>query len=139
MDISLIDASTDIKISPSKTPDFINSYFANIGKDLAKDFKDDWVPLSPPFNETELSEISTDFEEVHPLCKEINTSKSSAVDMLASRILKDAFLVLTLQLVYMFNISLSNGIFPPKLKDYMIGNIVTIINRELLVLRLTKL
>ena len=35
MDISLIDASTDhdIKISPSKTPDFINSYFANIGKD----------------------------------------------------------------------------------------------------------
>ena len=80
-----------------------------------------------------------DFEEVHSLCKEINTSKYSSVDMLASRILKDAFLVLTLQLVYLFNISLSNGIFPPKWKDYVIGNIVTIINRALLVLRLTKL
>ena len=36
--------------------------------------------------------------------------------MLSSKVLKDAFLVLTLQLVYLFNLSLQTGIFPPKWK-----------------------
>ena len=72
---------------------------------------------SPPNRESEINHISTDFEEIDLLCKEIDVAKSSAIDLLSSRILKDAFVVLTLQLVYLFNLSLGTRIFPPKWKQ----------------------
>ena len=114
--ISLVDHSTNSKVDPNAVPDYINTFFANVGINLAKDFTDTWVPNYPPNTDTVLTDIATDFEQVHDLCKEINSSKSSAIDLLSARILKDAFLVLTLQLVYLFNISLSQGIFPSKWK-----------------------
>ena len=115
--ISLIDTSTNLQVQAEDTPSYINGFFTSIGTNLAKDFKSAWVPNSPPFQESNLSEIATDFEEIHTLCKEINVGKSSAIDLLATKILKDAFLVLVLQLVYLFNISLGNGIFPSKWKS----------------------
>ena len=54
----------------------------------------------------------TEFEEVRLLCKEIKITKSSGLPQLSARILKDALLVLTLQLVYLFNLSLTTGIIP---------------------------
>ena len=115
-DIILTDKATDCKIDTNDAPEHINTFFANIGNNLAKNFKHDWSPSNFPNSDSEITDIHTDFEEVHTLCKEINTSKSSAIDLLSTKILKDAFLVLTLQLVYLFNLSLQTGIFPPKWK-----------------------
>ena len=42
--------------------------------------------------------------------------KSSGIDLLSSRLCKDAFIVLSDQLVHLFNCSLDNGIFPDKWK-----------------------
>ena len=114
--ISLIDTTSQSKIDNAATSNYINNFFSNIGINLAKEFNNTWAPSYPPNNDTEISEIHTDFEEVRTLCKEINTSKSSALDLLSSRILKDAFLVLGLQLVYLFNLSLSLRDFPEKWK-----------------------
>ena len=115
--VSLIDTLTNSQVQAKDTPNFINEFFANIGTNLAKDFNTTWTPNFPPFLDASLSEIATDYEEIHTLCKKINIGKSSAIDLLASRVLKDAFLVLILQLVYLFNISLTNVIFPPKWKS----------------------
>ena len=46
------------------------------------------------------------------LVKNIVISKSCAIEGLSTRILKDAFLVLTLELTYLYNICLKLGIFP---------------------------
>ena len=67
-------------------------------------------------NDVEISEVHTDFEEVYSLCKEINISKSSSIETLSSKIIKDAFLVLILQLVYLFNLSLIHRVLPQKWK-----------------------
>ena len=114
--VTLIDKSNNSQIDNNATSDYINDFFANVGNNLAKDFVHNWSPDDQPNLETEMSDIHTDFEEVHALSKEINISKSSAIDLLSSKILKDAFLVLTLQLVYLFNLSLSTGMFPSKWK-----------------------
>ena len=114
--IYLFDKPGNCQIDPDNTSNYINNFFANVGNDLAKHYNHDWSPLDSPNLDSEIADAHTDFEEVHGLCKEINASKSSAIDMLSSKVLKDAFLVLTLQLVYLFNLSLQTGIFPSKWK-----------------------
>ena len=54
-----------------------------------------------------MQQMSTDEEEVIKLCKDISIYKSSGIDGLSSRICKDAFLVLSYQLTYLLNCSLS--------------------------------
>ena len=51
------------------------------------------------------------------MCKEIEISKSSGINFLSSRILKDAFMVIIPQLVYMFNLSLLDSEFPSEWKN----------------------
>ena len=54
------------------------------------------------------------------LCKEIKKTKLSGLPLISARILKDVFIVLTLQLVYLFNMSLETGIMPQKWKVAMV-------------------
>ena len=61
--------------------------------------------------------MSTDFEQVLKLCREIKVTKSSGLCNVASRICKDAFVVIVPQLVYLFNLSLATGIFPDSWKQ----------------------
>ena len=71
-----------------------------------------------------------DEEEVVKLCKDINVYKSSGIDGLSSRICKDAFLVLSNQLTYLLNCSLSMSIFP---EEWKIATVVPLFksgNRE---------
>ena len=60
-----------------------------------------------------MPEISSDFEEVLQLCKDINVNKSSGIKNISSRILKDAFMVLITQLIYLINTSLATCIYFP--------------------------
>ena len=50
--------------------------------------------------------------EILKLVKEIKISKSSAYRELSSRLFKDAFLILTKELAYLFNICIKSGVFP---------------------------
>ena len=58
-----------------------------------------------------MNNITTDWDEVLQFCKNINVNKSSAIDYISSRILKDAFIILVDRLVTCFNLSLDKGIF----------------------------
>ena len=93
--------------------EFLNKYYVNVGPTLAKDHKIDWdkakckIDATTHFSFTWINE-----QEVRNLVKDINITKSSAVEDLSSRLLKDSFEVLIMELTYLYNISLQNGIFP---------------------------
>ena len=50
--------------------------------------------------------------EVKRLIKDICVAKSSAIDELSTKLLKDAFEILCFELTYMYNSCLQQGIFP---------------------------
>ena len=109
--IWLRDETTGSNVPQDRTAGFINKFFTNIGPDLASHHTNEWeyfgdtAPVS-------IDQVSTDTDEVLKLCKEINPLKSSGLDEISSKICKDAFLVLSEQLVHMFNTSLLTAIFP---------------------------
>ena len=59
-----------------------------------------------------LPDLITDIEEVKKLIKDIDTSKSSAIENIDSRVIKDAFEALPHYLTKIFNLSLNRGLVP---------------------------
>ena len=95
--------------------DFLNDYYANIGPKLAKDHNKKWekekcnIKTSSTFSFQWVTEF-----KVKSLVKEIKITKSSAVEGLSTRLLKDAFEILSFELTYLYNSCLQFGIFPKK-------------------------
>ena len=114
--ISLMDQYTGADVPNTEVADYINNFFSNIGPDLASKLTEPWSFQGTP-SEEECQELSTDYEEVLKLCKEISISKSSGISDIAAKIFKSAFLVLIPQLVYLFNLSFSTGNFPNRWKQ----------------------
>ena len=104
-------------IENNETANYVNKFFTNIGKNLANKIdKTAWNYLEK-INDTSIESIKTDFEEILQICKEIETSKSSGINFLSSRILKDAFMVIIPQIVFIFNLSLDKSEFPSDWKN----------------------
>ena len=93
----------------------MNTYFSRIGPKLATLHNTPWHYFGSR-EDTSIDNILTDTDEVISLCREIEILKSSGIDGISSRICKDAFLALADQLTYLFNCSLSSGIFPDEWK-----------------------
>ena len=110
--------STDNETEPvdaNETSDHMNKFFSSIGPKLAEKFNEP-LRFYDRVQDNECPSFLTDFEEIHQLCREINTSKSSGFAQIAAKVLKSAFLVLVSQLVHMFNASFSTGICPTSWK-----------------------
>ena len=101
----------EVSIDEAKVAEFINEYFSGIGPKLAEQHREPWRFYGEA-REDQCPPFLTHFDQVLRLCREINTMKSSGFKDIAAKIFKDAFMVLVPQLVYMFNLSLSTGIFP---------------------------
>ena len=122
-DIWLKDGGTGARIDRDKTAGEMNTFFTNVGRDLAKQHTSRWSY----FGETEansLEYIQTESDEVVKLCKGIETMKSSGFDDISARICKDAFLVISDQLVHLFNCSLWKAFFlthgrQPRLSQFL--------------------
>ena len=97
---------------PRDSAGILNNFFTNIGPKLAEGFdEENWEPTGQE-EVNELLEYATNFHGVHKLCREIKITKSSGYSHIASRVLKDSFMVLTTHLTHLFNLSLSTSIFP---------------------------
>ena len=91
--LDLLIKKTSEDISPENTPNYINSFFAKIGANLATGFQEDWRYDGEVFpNDFDFLPVTQ--TEVEPLIKQIEISKSSSIDNLSSRIIKDAFIAL---------------------------------------------
>ena len=97
----------------------INNFFTAIGPNLAnkisESYKGGWDFMGIKVDEN-CPNFKATFQQVLRICKEINTSKSSGIINISSRICKDAFLVLIPHLVHIFNLSFDTGLFPKKWK-----------------------
>ena len=107
--------TNDTQIEDIQAANYINTFFTNIGQNLARQFQNDWKYFGVRSLNT-IDRFTTDAEEVKRLCREINPMKSSGMDELSSKLCKDAFLVLSEQLAHIFNSSLVTGCFPDKWK-----------------------
>ena len=102
-------------ISSSETANFINYFFTGIGPKLASKHREQWSFFGERVHE-DCPLFSASFAQVLKLCREIKTVKSSGFPDIASRVLKDAFLVIVPQLVYLFNLSFATNTFPNRWK-----------------------
>ena len=102
----------DTQYETQKASEYLNNYYVNVGPNLANSLDIEWdkskckIQVDNVFNFTWKLE-----REVVDLVKNIKISKSCAIDGLSTRIIKDAFLILPLELTYMYNICLQKGIF----------------------------
>ena len=82
--------------------EYLNNYYVNVGPNLANSLDIDWdidkckIEVDSTFNFSWITE-----REVIELVKNIKLSKSCAIEGLSTRIIKDAFLILHLELTYM--------------------------------------
>ena len=111
----------------------MNSYYINAGPNLAKEFDDTWTENDCNIETTGTFSFKLVTEDqIIKLIKNIDISKSSALENLSSRILKDSFEVLSLELTQLYNECLTQGYFP---KEWTLGVVtpipkVNINNRE---------
>ena len=95
----------------------INSFFANIGENLARNFKGKPLTLGPPAPDTELLNIREITQmEVIKLIDTISVSKSSGLDNVSSRVIKDFLSLASKEVTALYNRILRSGIFPDKWK-----------------------
>ena len=93
--------------------EYMNEYYTDAGPQLAQKMKTPWYPNDCLKNIT--TSFSFEFVTeslVRKLVSEIKISKSSALDNLSSRLLKDAFSTLIFELTYLYNTCIETSIFP---------------------------
>ena len=92
---------------------FLNDFYVNTGPSLAQKHKKRWVKEKCKiFTDSSFNFSWVTEREVRELIKEICITKSSAIENLSTRLIKDAFEVLSFELTYMYNSCLQHGIFP---------------------------
>ena len=112
---NLIDQDNNIPVAENDTATYINNYFANICPKLAENFSKPWHYTGERTN-LRLDDIIIGVDEVIKLSKEIDITKSSAIENVSSRIIKDAFLAIPVKVCQLFNASIAQGVFPSEWK-----------------------
>ena len=118
--IFLKDENDELVLDNKTAANMMNDFFTSIGPNLAKDMTDPWVYTGETF-ENNIDDMFTDRQEVLKLIKDIDTTKASAVPNIASKILKPALIALIDQITFIFNLCLSQNIFP---NEWKIASIV---------------
>ena len=104
-----------VTVKDQDAADYMNTFYISAGPKLTEKFPKIWdesdfkVETDCTFDFDFITE-----EEVKKLVKNIDLSKSSAVGDLSTRLLRDAWKVLTLELTYIYNTCLDTGKFPKK-------------------------
>ena len=94
----------------------MNNYFTTIGPSLAANMNDPWV-YSGPLVDFELNNIfHVERVELLKIIQDIDITKSSAIEFISSKILKDALITLVEEFRYILNLSFRQSVFPDKWK-----------------------
>ena len=102
-------------IDIEKTSEYINEFFINIGPKLASKIDETWEYFDKP-EENTINNFKINRGMVHLYITEIDITKSSGVENISSRCLKDALLSLNAQICHIFDLSIKLGIFPDQWK-----------------------
>ena len=110
------------QVPPDKTASYINEYFAEIGNKLARNLDQPWT-TEKETPDTNFTLHDCTLQDLLPLIRKINIHKSSGVDKIASRILKDTFLTLPEHLRHIINLIIRTNIFPDSWKSAVVSPI----------------
>ena len=119
--IRLVDKESMMVIDDNDLPGYINTFFTSIGPKLADKFTERWVPDLPLYQDEMIGPMNVGIQDIEKVVKDINTVKASSVPFISGSVLKDAFMVIPMQLCYMYNLSFTRGIFPD---DWKIANVI---------------
>ena len=114
--INLVDKNIGNPVSHNEISEYINDFFINIGPNLARKFQTEWVDDLQNVENCMLCEFEFIEREIIEVIKEIDIHKSSSIDIMSTRVFKDAFECLVPQLTHMFNCSMQNNSFPDEWK-----------------------
>ena len=103
---NLIDKKDDTQIQDSDTADFINTFFAEIGSNLAKNMTSPWTYQGEE-PDSNFSFRNCRDEHIIPIIKKIKIDKSSGVDHLSTKALKDAMLAVPSLITHIVNLVIS--------------------------------
>ena len=106
-------------IEDDKIPDYINDFFINVGtnphsKMTNRNSNNNRNTVNPGLN-FELEEVTQN--TIDTLLRQINVAKSSGVDNIKARVLKDALEILSHHICILMNGSIKAQIFPQSLKE----------------------
>ena len=103
-----------ISTDPIEISNILNTHFSQIGPSLASEIQDTSSKYTDYITPTEqifsLAEISS--QEFFDLIQKIPGNKSSGLDNISARLLKEAAPIVIRSLTYIINLSISTGIFP---------------------------
>ena len=88
--IWLKDSTSGIEIEPENIPDHMNSFFTNVGPQLASRHTSQWKYYGVRVDH-DMPQIQTDVEEVINLCREIEILKSSGIEEISFRLCKEGY------------------------------------------------
>ena len=108
-------------ISGQDAADYVNKVYADMGRDV-DDVSSKWSEESMNIDkiEHEFDFSFVELLEVHMLIKGIETNKSSGVDGINCKILKDCLMICEYELTYIINCSMYNMKFPREWKRSII-------------------
>ena len=106
-----IDPNSGDEIRQGDICDFLNGYYANIGKANTVHAipKPHWQSQDIGYNFARVTH-----KEMSDLVKGIDVHKDSCLEGISTYVLKEGFGILTTQLQYLFNVSLEESVFPRK-------------------------
>ena len=121
-EIQVRDETISLATDPKKYTNEFNSFFANVGKRLAKEIRrkpctNQFLPR-PSDSSFFLSPISE--LEIANLINSLDNDKSPGFDGITSTVIKNTKHIITPILTYIFNLSFSSGVFPVVLKHSVI-------------------
>lgn len=116
--IAEIKVDEAVLTEPCQISNAFNDYFSSVGTKVSETVQSSSVPpefyVEPSTSQFQFTEIST--LTVYSFLSKLSVSKSSGIDGISARLLKDAATVISEPLTTIFNRSLSNGTFPDSWK-----------------------
>jgi hypothetical protein len=121
--ITVNGASISLNDEPKKYTNEFNTFFSNIGRNLANNIKQNYKPQCKYMpksvnNSFFIAPVTED--EIAALINSLELGKSCGPDGISSRVVKATKLVIGPILVHLFNLSFTTGIFPQILKDTVV-------------------
>ena len=112
--ITQLETEDTISTDPIAISNILNTHFSQIGPFLASEIQDTSSKYTDYITRTEqifsLAEISS--QEIFDLIQKITGNKSSGLDNISARLLKEAAPIVIGSLTYIINLSIATGIFP---------------------------
>ena len=117
--MSFLDENTGANIAQEKIPDVINDLFATIGPSLARPFQNmPRIPkiFTPINNRADFDLVPITEQDVIKKVTEISTYKSSGINNISSKIMKDVVIIMIKEFTHLYTRILVTGIFPDEWK-----------------------